>query len=83
MASESVTTQPNPCRDPDHKVRADALHKAALGSNMVLWQIKAIAQLLNDHQAVQEVDFPDEISGGIGAILALATHESDDLFARL
>lgn len=83
MATESVATTTHPCRDKDQEVRANALHHLAGGAQICLWQIKAIAQMLNDRDEVQAAGFPDEVTGGISAILALASHESDQLSEAL
>lgn len=83
MAIESVATQTPASRDQDPTIRAEALYHLGLGASSELWQIAAIAQMLNDHEDVQKADFPDEVAGGIAAILNLASRGRDHLLTKL
>ena len=82
MATESVTTQSVPPRDPDPKVRAAGLHDLVVGLSLDLWQIKAVVTMLANHSALESPDFPEDVAGGIEALRTLVTKSSDTLSAR-
>ena len=65
MAIETVAAQA--CIQPEPDFR-----QGVSSAFLDLHQIRAIAQMMNDHSAVDKVDFPHELSGGILAVLTIA-----------
>lgn len=74
MATESVPRSALVTgRKVSRKLRAEQVSRAANTAYLDLFQVRSIAQMLNDHHEVGKADFPDDVSGGILAILSIAT----------
>lgn len=63
----------------DDKAREAALFQAANDAALDLFKIKGVAQMLNLHRDIDQIGFPDDVAGGIGALAEMA----DAAYARL
>ena len=69
MAIESVAQQ---SVGNSEKAKADRFFQQANGMYLDLFQVKAIAQMLNDHPSINDASVDDDVAGGILAILSIA-----------
>jgi hypothetical protein len=75
MATESVATVP--------AERFDQLERLATEAGHNLFQIKSVMDLLADHPAIQDSNFPSEISGAIAALHTLVDRAHERVWGSL